>query len=349
MNRVLQHSSKWLRTNMFSNFLNSITSVIILFFIGKLGIEIFNWLIVNSVWNGTPSVCRQSDGACLAFIREKFLYILFGFYPREILYRPILGLLLILACVIYSSFKSNWSKKLLYIWCAAILTWLFLMRGGVVGLQYVDIDRWGGLPLTIFLSVVGIIFSYPIGIVLALLRRSELFFLRYLSIIYIELIRGVPLISLLFMASVMFPLFLPEGIVIEKLFRAQVAIIMFISAYVAEVVRGGLQSIDKGQYEGAKSLGLNYFQTLRFIILPQALKVVVPPTVNTFIGMFKDTSLVIIISLFDLMYTTKTSLTDSDWLGFSIEAYFFVAIIYFVICFSMAKYSKKLEGNFHRS
>lgn len=334
---------QWLKINLFNTWINSIISILILTFIFIILKSIFTWLIVESVWNGSSADCRQATGACLAFIREKSRFILFGFYPGAELWRPILCVLSFIIFLIYSKEPSRWSRKLLWQWgCFFIVTGL-LMKGGALGLAEVESSRWGGLPLTLILATFGLVFAYPIGIFLALARRSNLVILKTLSITYIELIRGVPLISLLFMSSVMFPLFLPEGVVIDKVLRAQVAIIMFVAAYMAEVVRAGLAAIPKGQYEAAEALGLNYYQTMRLVILPQALKIVIPPTVNTAIGMFKDTSLVIIIALFDLLSTTKTALKDSDWLGFSVEAYIFVGIIYFIFCFSMGKYSRRLE------
>lgn len=189
------------------------------------------------------------------------------------------------------------------------------MWGGVFGLSYVENARWGGLPLTLILSTFGIAFAFPIGVLLALGRRSKMPAIKALCVVYIELIRGVPLISLLFMSSVMLPLFLPEGFSIDKLLRAQIAIIMFAAAYIAETVRGGLQAIPKGQYEGADSLGLNYWQQMRKIILPQALKIVIPPLVSIFIALFKDTSLVVIIGIFDLTLAAKAALSDAAWRG----------------------------------
>jgi general L-amino acid transport system permease protein len=223
----------------------------------------------------------------------------------------------------------------------------FLMKGGFFGLKNVESDQWGGLPLTLMLSVFGMVAAYPLGIVLALGRRSKMPAVRTICIIYIELIRGVPLISLLFMSAVLFPLFLPEGITINKIIRAQAAIIMFTAAYIAEVVRGGLQAITRGQYEAAESLGLNYVQKMRLVILPQALKIVIPPTVGILISAFKDTSLVVIIALYEILKTTRTTLADPAWMGFSPEAYIFVALIYFVCCYSMSNYSRKLEKELH--
>jgi len=193
------------------------------------------------------------------------------------------------------------------------------------------------------LSVFGLTAAYPLGVTLALGRQSRMPMVKGLCIVYIEMIRGVPLISLLFMGSIIFPLFLPEGVTINNILRALVAIILFTAAYIAEVVRGGLQAMNKGQYEAAESLGLNYYQTMRLIILPQALKIVIPPTVSILISAFKDTSLVVIIALFDVLKTSKTVLADPEWMGFSREMYIFLAILYFLGCFSMSQFSRKLE------
>jgi general L-amino acid transport system permease protein len=336
---------KWLKKNLFNTPTNSVVSIFILAFIWK-GIEkLLNWLVVESVWSGGAQACRQSDGFCFPFLFEKVRFIIFGFYPDGHLWRPTVAMIILIGTLFYSRIPERWSKKLLYIWLAMFFSFFWIMRGGF-GLEVVTNDKWGGLPLTLMLATIGIVFSYPLGIVLALMRRSNLKILKSLSVIYIELIRGVPLISVLFMSSVMFPLFLPEGVNFDKLLRAQIAIILFVSAYMAEVIRGGLASIPKGQYEAAHTLGLSYFDTMRLIIVPQAIRIVIPPTVNTAIGMFKDTSLVLIIALFDLLNTTKTSLRDPEWLGFSLEAYAFVGLIYFVFCYSMSKYSQRLETEF---
>jgi general L-amino acid transport system permease protein len=218
-----------------------------------------------------------------------------------------------------------------------------LMEGGIFGLKSVESTQWGGLPLTLLLSVFGLTAAYPLGVILALGRRSKLPLIKALCVLYIELIRGVPLISLLFMSSIIFPLFLPEGVTFNKILRAQAAIILFTAAYIAEVVRGGLQAMPQGQYEAAESLGLNYYLTMRLVILPQALKIVIPPTVSILISAFKDTSLVVIIALFDVLRTTQTVLSNPEWMGFSREAYVFLAILYFLGCFSMSNYSRRLE------
>jgi general L-amino acid transport system permease protein len=223
------------------------------------------------------------------------------------------------------------------------------MWGGVLGLPFVTQERWGGLPVTLILATFGLALGFPLGIFVALGRRSKLPAIRSLCVLYVELIRGVPLISLLFMASVMFPLFMPEGFNIDKLLRAQIAIVLFAGAYLAEVVRGGLQAVPRGQAEAADALGLSYWQKNRLIVLPQAIRHVIPPLVNTFIAFFKDTSLVLIIGIFDLLTTAKTAIIDPAWQQFSVEVYLFVAMIYFAFCFAMSRYSKYLEAQGRRT
>ena len=268
---------------------------------------------------------------------------MFGFYPYEEQWRPAIAIVMLVSLLIFSQYRRNWKKYLFYIWIGGLVIMGVLMKGGILGLTPVDTTQWGGLPLTLLLSVFGLTAAYPLGIVLALGRQSRLPAIRSLCVVYIELIRGVPLISLLFMSSVVFPLFLPEGVSLNAILRAQVAIILFTAAYIAEVVRGGLQGMSKGQYEAAEAIGLNYVQTMRLIILPQALKIVIPPSVSILISAFKDTSLVVIIALYDLLKTTQSILGDPRWMGFSAEAYLFVAMIYFICCFYMSNFSRKLE------
>jgi len=269
--------------------------------------------------------------------------MLFGVYPAEELWRPTLMMGLFVTMVVASMFKALWRKELLYAWAVTVPALLILMAGGVFGLAPVPTNRWSGLPVTLLLSLFGLVLAFPLAIMLALGRRSTMPLIRMLSVCYIELIRGVPLISLLFMASVILPLFLPAGTNMDKLLRAQVAVILFAAAYLAEVVRAGLQGIPRGQYEASDSLGLTYWQSMRLIVLPQALKMVIPPLVGTFIGFFKDTTLIIIVGLFDFLFSVRAPLADPLWLGFSTEAYFFAAAVYFVFCFTMSKYSQYLE------
>jgi general L-amino acid transport system permease protein len=269
--------------------------------------------------------------------------MIFGFYPYEQQWRPFLAMMILFGLLFYSRDRTHWKKSLAYAWTIGLFTMGLLMKGGIFGLPSVESTQWGGLPLTLLLAVFGLAAAYPLGVILALGRRSKMPGIKVLCILYIELIRGVPLISLLFMSSIIFPLFLPEGVTFNKILRAQAAIILFTAAYIAEVVRGGLQAMPRGQYEAAQSIGLNYYLTMRLVILPQALKIVIPPTVSILISAFKDTSLVVIIALFDLLKTTQSVLSNPAWMGFSREAYVFVAILYFLGCFSMSNYSRKLE------
>jgi general L-amino acid transport system permease protein len=241
-----------------------------------------------------------------------------------------------------------WRPALALIWMAGIAVTFWLMGGGL-GLQPVRSELWGGLPVTLILAIFGIAFAFPLGVLLALGRRSSLPIIRSFSVIYIEVVRGVPLITVLFMASVMFALFLPEGVRIDQLLRAQVAIILFIAAYLAEAVRGGLQAVPKGQYEAAQALGLPYWKMMLLVILPQSLKISIPPIVNSFISVFKDTSLVVIIAIYDFAYAVKKSVeTDFSWKKYFIEAFLFSILVYWIFCFAMSKYSQWLERDLAR-
>jgi len=308
------------------------------------GWKFVDWALVRAVWQPDAAACRAASGACWGFIVEKHRLIAFGTYPYEEHWRPALASLFLIALWVLSAWKALWKPQLVAVWAVGLLVIGALMWGGVFGLPYVENERWGGLILTLLLTTFGLAFAFPLSILLALGRRSQLPLIRALCVAYIELIRGVPLISVLFMASVMLPLFLPAGVSIDKLLRAQIALALFAAAYLAEVVRGGLQAIPKHQYESADALGLTYFQTTLRIILPQALRIAVPPLVNTCIGFFKDTSLVLIIGLFDLLSTIKVSLNDPAWTGFGVEAYLFAALVYFVFCFAMSRYSRSLES-----
>jgi len=340
----------WARVNLFSGIGSSIMTVIFFFAAFILLPPLVEWAIIKATWSA-PDIreCRANGGACWAFIAEKHRLMLFGLYPYAEQWRPMIVVVLFIILIGLSCSRRFWNLSLIPIWLVGVVSISILMWGGIFGLTFVENEKWGGLPLTLILAVFGMVFAFPLAIVLALGRRSRLPAIRMLCVGYIELIRGVPLISLLFMASVMFPLFLPEGANIDKLLRAQIAIIMFAAAYLAEVIRGGLQSLPKGQFEGADSLGLSYWQKTGFIVLPQALRIVIPPLVNTLIGMFKDTSLVVIIGLFDLMNATKASFVDPLWRGASIEAYLFVSLIYFAFCYFMSKYSQNIESRLSQS
>ncbi len=340
MKRMLQ----WSRLNLFSNAWSALATLAIAWLAWKLVPPFVDWAFIQAVWRSPDAgACREAQGACWAFIGEKHRFMLFGTYPFEHHWRPALATAVLILLWVLSSLKRFWNWWLAAVWVAGLALIALLMWGGVFGLAYVENERWGGLILTLILASFGMAFAFPLSILLALGRRSNMPVVRALCIGYIELIRGVPLISVLFMASVMLPLFLPAGLTIDKLLRAQLALIFFAAAYLAEVVRGGLQAIPHHQYEAAEALGLSYAQRTLHVILPQALRLSIPPLVNTFIGLFKDTSLVLIIGLFDLLSTIKVSLQDPAWAGYGIEAYLFASLVYFAFCYAMSAYSRGLE------
>jgi general L-amino acid transport system permease protein len=339
---------RWLRANLFSSLQSSVISLVLIVLVAKACVSFAQWGVWNAIWTvagNQTGACRaiRGLGACWAVIPEKYRFILFGTYPFDQHWRPALAVLTFVALFVVSSRPRWWRRELLALWGAALVVIGVLMWGGVFGLSSVPQDRWGGLPVTLMLATSGLVFGFPLGIVVALGRRSKLPAIRSLCVLYVELIRGVPLISLLFMSSVMFPLFLPDGVNIDKLLRAQSAFVLYAGAYLAEVVRGGLQAVPSGQQEAADALGLSYWQTNGLIILPQAIRHVIPSLVNTFLAFFKDTSLVLIIGIFDLLTTAKTAIVDPSWQSFSVEVYLFVALIYFVFSFAMSRYSRRLE------
>src|SRR6201747_2862345 len=340
---------RWLRANLFSSIPSSVISLLLIFLLAKACVSFVQWGIWNAIWTvpgNQTNACRaiRGIGACWAVIPEKYRFILFGTYPFDQQWRPALAVLTFIALFLVSSRRSWWRKELVLAWATALVVIGLLMWGGVFGLTYVSQDRWGGLPVTLILATFGLVFGFPLGIIVALGRRSKLPAIRSLCVLYVELIRGVPLISLLFMASVMFPLFMPDGVNIDKLLRAQIAFILFAGAYLAEVMRGGLQAVPRGQHEAAEALGLSYWRRNGLIVLPQAIRHVIPPLVNTFIPFFKNTSLGLIIGIFDLLTTAKTAIIDPAWQSFSVEVYLFVGLIYFAFCFAMSRYSRSLEA-----
>lgn len=340
----------WMRTRLFSSPLSVLLTVLSAWFLLLAVPALVDWAFLSADFTAeNAQQCRTASGACWAFIVEKHRLILFGTYPYDEQWRPLVASILLVAVIAVSGMRRFWNVRLLFVWLVALTAVAVLMWGGVFGLTYVENSRWGGLPVTLILATFGIAFAFPLGVLLALGRRSRMPAIKAMCVVYIELIRGVPLISLLFMSSVMLPLFLPVGFSIDKLLRAQIAIVMFAAAYIAETVRGGLQSIAKGQYEGGESLGLTYWQQMRIIVLPQALRVVIPPLVGIFISLFKDTSLVVIIGIFDLTLAAKAALSDAAWRGFGVEAYVFIALVYFVFCFSMSRYSQELEKSLAKS
>ena len=350
----------WVRTNLLGSVWSTIITLALGYIIVRVVFSLFEWGIVNAIWTvpygptgiADTTVCQNAKGfgACWAVLTDKYRLILFGRYPYDQQWRPAIVVLLFIGLYAVTGMRRFWRKELALIWIGTLTVVGVLMWGGILGLSAVSEDDWGGLPITLILATFGLAFSFPLAVLVALGRRStRLPAVKLLCVLYVELIRGVPLISVLFMASVMFPLFMPAGINIDKLLRAQTAFILFAGAYLAEVVRGGLMALPKGQAEAADALGLSYWKKTAFIILPQALRLVIPPLVNTFIGFFKDTSLVLIIGLFDLLTMGKVALSDPPWASFTTEVYIGLAIVYIAFCFAMSKYSRGLERDLNRA
>ncbi|WP_024873221.1 amino acid ABC transporter permease [Tolumonas lignilytica] len=339
----------WLRKNLFSSVTNSVVTLALLYFLVPQIWHAIEWGLLKSDWFGDNRSQCVSGGACWVFITNRLNLFIYGFYPSSAYWRVNWVYVLTAVQVVALLYPKTPHKTILSVIFFVVYPFVvfFLLHGGAFGLPVVETNKWGGLMLTLLLGIVGTIAALPLGIVLALGRRSEMPIIRALSVVFIEFWRAVPLITVLFMASVMLPLFLSGQVNMDKLLRAMIGIILFESAYVAEVIRGGLQAIPKGQYEAAKALGLNYWKSMGLIIMPQALKLTIPSLVNTFIELFKDTSLVTIIGLFDLLSVAKAGLSDPAWLGFSTEAYTFVALVFWVFCFGMSRYSMYLEKLLH--
>ncbi|HMS81303.1 MAG TPA: amino acid ABC transporter permease [Burkholderiaceae bacterium] len=341
----------WLRASLFSSATNTAISVVTLAVLAWVVPKALGWLVFNAVWGAQPaSACDavRGQGACWAVVWEKIRFMLFGVYPFDQQWRPGAVVVILCALLVVSAIKRFWRPALAGVWVLGIVASFWLMGGGL-GLAPVRTEQWGGLPVTLILAIFGIGLAFPLGIVLALGRRSKLPIVRSLSVTYIEIVRGVPLITVLFMASVMFSLLLPESLRIDVLLRAQIAVILFVAAYLAEAVRGGLQAVPKGQYEAAEALGLPYWRAMGLVILPQALRISIPPIVNSFISLFKDTSLVVIISIFDFAYAVKKSVeTDISWKKYFIEAFLFSILVYWIFCYAMSKYSQWLEKDLAR-
>jgi general L-amino acid transport system permease protein len=328
---------------------NAIATIVLGGGLAYLAFRFANWALVHAIWtlppDGGSALCRaaRGEGACWAVIHERFRFILFGGYPYQAQWRPAAACGLFIALYGVSARRAWWTPWLLAPWIALPAGAIALLRGGLFGLDEVPSEFWGGLPLTFVLSTVGFAAAFPVGVALALGRRSQLPAIRVLSIAYIEIVRGVPLVTFLFMASVMFPLFVPSGVAVDKLLRAQIAFVIVIAVYLAEVVRAGLDAVPKGQYEAAASLGLHFWPATMLIVLPQALRVSIPSLVNTFIGFFKDTSLVTVIGVFDLLGASRAVIVDPTWVGFGVEVYLFAAAVYCVFCWTISRYSQYLE------
>lgn len=313
---------------------------------------LFDWAVLQAVWRADPDACQvaRGHGACWGVIAEKHRLIVFGRYPYESQWRPALATALLLALVGASGLRRCWHRGLLVAWALGLALVFALLRGGVAGLAPVSTDRWGGLPLTVLLATVSIAAAVPIAVAVALGRRSRMPGIRSLCALYVELIRSVPLISVLFMASFLFPLFMPAGTTPDVLLRVLVGITLFAAAYLAEIVRAGLQAVPLGQGEAAASIGLSWWQAQRRVVLPQALGTVVPGLLNSFIGVFKDTSLVTIVSLYELTGSLGLALNgDPVWRPFQVEGWLFITAVYFVFCHAMSRYSRWVEARLARA
>jgi general L-amino acid transport system permease protein len=342
----------WLRRNLFASPGNTVATLLMAALAVWALPGLVQWAVTAAVLSPDADRCQAARGvgACWGVITEKWRLIIFGRYPFDEQWRPEVATFAMVALLVASCIRTFWRPWLVVLWGLVLALFFALMGGGAFGLEKVPTDRWGGLPLTIMLATLSIVFAFPLSILVALGRRSSLPAISTLCTVYVELIRGVPLISVLFMASFMFPLFMPPGTSIDVLLRVLVGITLFAAAYMAEIIRGGLQAIPKGQYEAADSLGLGYWQAHRKIILPQALATVVPGVMNNFISIFKDTSLVTIVSLYELTGAMGLALnSDANWRPFKIEAYLFIAAVYFAFCFAMSRYSLWIEKQLSRS
>ena len=340
----------WIKTNLFSSPLNTALTILSLWLLWTIVPPFINWVFLESIWDAADrkdcwaQMPNPREGACWAFIIGSFEFFVYGWYPDTEKWRVNLSFIILIFAIVGVLKEKLPGKKYWLLFAGAfpfIAAWLLL---GGFGLKEVETSKIGGILLTVIIGITGISFSLPIGIILALGRRSKMPALSSVCVIFIEFIRGVPLITLLFVASTMLTYFLPPGSTFDLLMRVLIMVTLFQSAYIAEIVRGGLQGLSQGQYEAADSLGLNYWKAHRLIILPQALKISIPPIVNTFISLFKDTTLVLIIGMMDIVGLGRARLNDPYWLGLAGELYLFIAIFFFICCFSMSRYSINLEN-----
>jgi len=344
----------WMRANLFSSPLNTVLTLLSAYLLWLIIPGVIDWAILSAVWvgEGREDCLGEGVGACWPFVTAKWQQFIYGRYPTEELWRVNLTFIIGAVAIVMALREGRYRAHAAIFAVAAfpLLAFIFL-SGGMLGLEQVGTELWGGLLVTLVVAVTGIAASLPLGILLALGRRSDLPIIRWFAIAFIEFWRGVPLITVLFMAAVMLPLFLPEGVTFDKLLRCLIGVALFASAYMAEVVRGGLQAIPRGQYEASRAMGLSYWQSMRLVILPQALAKVIPGIVNTFIGLFKDTTLVLIIGLFDLLGIIQLHFTDAGWATPQTHntGYAVAAIIFWLFCFSMSRYATSVEKRLDRA
>lgn len=346
---------QWIRTELLGSPMNvGVTLLMTALLVWQLPGWV-SWSMVHAIVQPDADACQTARGlgACWGVVSEKYRLILFGRYPFAEQWRPLVATLGLLVLLVASCMRQCWHRGLVVAWILGLCGFFGLMGGRLlgfsVGLTPVSTDQWGGFPLTLMLSTLSIACAFPLAVLVALGRRSDWPLVRAVCITYIELVRGVPLISVLFMASFMFPLLMPPGTTPDVLLRVLAGITLFSAAYLAEIIRGGLQAIPRGQLEAAASLGLGYWATQRLVVLPQALAHVVPGIMNNFIAIFKDTSLVTIVSLYELTGALGLALnSDADWRPYKIEGYVFIALIYFAFCFAMSRYSLWVEAQVNK-
>ena len=337
-----------LNKNINSNWFNAILTSLIIFVLIKNIPPLLNWLFFDADFIGTSKEECSREGACWIFVNVWFKRLIYGLYPNSEIWRINLSFLMLIGLVISAFFVAPKIKKYIIIFLLFIFPFIAmnLISGGNFGLEWVETPAWGGLSLTFIISIFALLFCFPVGMFLALGRRSSAPIVRYSSIGFIEFWRGVPLITVLFMASVMMPMFLPDGVYMDKLVRVIIAITLFEAAYMAEVIRGGLQALPRGQYDAGKSLGMGYWRMHLLVILPQALKLVIPGVANTFLALVKDTPLILVVGLLELVGMIDMAKTNPEWLGFATEGYVFAGVVFWIICYSMSRYSQYLERKY---
>ena len=339
--RLLDNFNK----NVNSSTFNAALTLLIIFILIKYTPPLLNWLFFDADFAGSSKDDCTSGGACWVFVKVWFKRFMYGMYPNPEQWRINTAFFILFTLVGAAFFVPQKFKKYIILFLLFIYPFIGikLISGGIFGLKWIETGAWGGLSLTLIVSAFALILCFPIGMFLALGRRSELPVVRYSSIGFIEIWRGVPLITVLFMSAVMFPMFLPDGTYMDKLMRVIIAITLFEAAYMAEVIRGGLQALSRGQYDAAKSLGMGYWRMHLLVILPQALKLVIPGIANTFLALVKDTPLIFVVGLLELAGMIGLAKTNPKWLGMAIEGYVFAGLVFWVICYAMSRYSQRLE------
>jgi general L-amino acid transport system permease protein len=341
----LTRAATFVRKRLFGSVLDAIITVLCAALIVRLAVPALNWLVLDATWSGTTRADCTGSGACWVFIRARFGQFMYGLYPTPERWRVDLAGLLLVGAIALLAWRGLPGRRFVAAAALVVLPPLgvWLLAGGY-GLAPVETRDWGGLMLTVFISVYAALIAVPLGVVLALGRQSRLTAIRLLSIVFIEFWRGVPIIAVIFLASLLLPLILPQGTGIDRLARAVIGLGLVIAAYMAESVRGGLQAIPQGQTEAATALGLRYWPATAFIVLPQALRIALPAMTNEFIALIKNTSLVLIVSIFDLLGIAQASLADPAWVGMSMEAYFFAGALYWIACFGLSRWSRRTEA-----